>query len=149
MSTNSCRGWIAGLAVVLALLLSKSADAQVTNDPGPPRESGTFWNNLYTGAEYDILNQAKAERRLLHFQEKLRLDAERNNPAAVDHDARRIKVLRNRIAVDEWLIRKNQLYNPGCYPLPVRLDPMSCAAIANATRPPFAPPIPPAPGHGW
>ena len=92
-------------------------------------------NNLVTGVQYDILNQAKAEHRLEHLQAKLRRDAERCNSAAVDRDARRIHNLKYRIVVDEWLIRKNSLYDPGCYPYPIRMHPISSAAIADATRP--------------
>ena len=67
MSRFQSRGSIVRAAVVaVALLSSRPADAQVTNDPGPPREPGGLVNNLLTGVEYDILNQAKAERRLQH-----------------------------------------------------------------------------------
>ena len=141
MSRLQCRGSIALATVVIALFSSMPADAQVTNDPGPPREPGGLLNNLLTGVEYDLVNQAMAEKRVRHLQEKLRRDAERCNSAAVDRDARRIENLRYRIVVDEWLIRKNSLYNPGYYPYPIRMDAMSCAAIANVARPPGAPPI--------
>jgi hypothetical protein len=143
------RGSIALAAFVVALFSSRAADAQVTNDPGPPREPGGLLNNMLTGVQYDLVNQAKAEHRLQHLQAKIRRDAERGHSAAVDRDARRIDNLKYRIVVDEWLIRKNSLYDPGCYPYPLRMDPMSCAAIANVARPPQAPPILPAPGHGW
>jgi hypothetical protein len=139
MSRLQCRGSIARAAVVvIALFSSRPANAQISNDPGPPREPGGLYNNLVTGVQYDILNQAKAERRLQHVEAKLRRDAERCNSAAVDRDVRRIDNLRYRIVVDEWLIRKNLLQDPGCYPYPLRMDAMSCAAIANAARP--APP---------
>ena len=141
MSRLQCRGSIVRAALLLALLSTRVAHAQVTNDPGPPREPGGLVNNLLTGAQYDIVNQAKAERRLQHFQAKLARDAERGHPAAVDHDVRRIDSLRYRIVVDEWLIRKNTLHDPGCYPYPLRMDPISCAAIANVARPPYAPPV--------
>ena len=42
MSRLQCRGSIAGAAVVVALLSSRPADAQVGVDPGPPRERGGF-----------------------------------------------------------------------------------------------------------
>ena len=135
MSRLQCRGSIALAAVVVALLSSRPADAQVSNDPGPPRQPGGLLNNLVTGVQYDIVNQAKAERRLQYLQAKLRRDAERGHSAAVDRDVRRIENLRYRIVVDEWLIRKNSLCDPGCYPYPLRMDAMSCAAIAQAARP--------------
>jgi hypothetical protein len=139
MSKLQCRGSIARAAVVVALLWSRPADAQVGFDPGPPREPGGLVNNLVTGVQYDLLNQAKAEGRLQHLQAKLRRDTERGNSAAVDHDVRRIDNLKYRIVVDEWLIRKNSLHNPGCYPYPIRMDAISCAAIAQAARPAPAP----------
>jgi hypothetical protein len=140
MSRLQCRGSIARAAfVVVALLSSRPADAQISNDPGPPREPGGLVNNLLTGVQYDIVNQAKAERHLQHVQAKLSRDAERCNSAAVDRDARRINNLKYRIVVDEWLIRKNSLQDPGYYPYPIRMDAISCAAIANAARPAQAP----------
>jgi hypothetical protein len=51
MSKLQCRGSIARAAIVVALLWSGSADAQVTNDPGPPREPGGLLNNLLTGVQ--------------------------------------------------------------------------------------------------
>ena len=134
MSKLQCRGSIARVAVVVVLLSSRPADAQVGVDPGPPREPGGLLNNLATGVQYDIVNQAKAERRLQHVQAKLRRDAERGNPAAVDRDVRRIDNLRYRIVVDEWLIRKNSLQDPGYYPYPLRMDAMSCAAMIISAR---------------
>ena len=92
-------------------------------------------NNLVTGVQYDLVNQAKAERRLQLLQAKLRRDAERGDAAAVDHDVRQIDNVKYRIVVDEWLIRKNSLQDPGCYPYPLRMDAMSCAAIAQVARP--------------
>ena len=139
MSKLQCRGSIAPAAVVLALLWSSAADAQVGVVPGPPREPGGLLNNLVTGVQYDLVNQAKAERRLQHLQAKLRRDAEGRNSAAVDRDVRRIGNVKYRIVVDEWLIRKNSLLDPGCYPYPIRMDAMSCAAIAQYRRPPQAP----------
>jgi hypothetical protein len=135
MTSILCRGSIAWAAVVVALLSSRPADAQVGFDPGPPREPGGLVNNLLTGVQYDIWNQAKAEHRLQHVQEKLRRDAERCDSAAADRDARRIENLKYRIVVDEWLIRQNSLYNPGCYPHTLRMDPITCDAIAQAASP--------------
>ena len=139
MSKLQCRGSIAQAAVVVALLWSRPADAQVGVAPGPPGEPGGLLNNLVTGVQYDLVNQAKAERRLQHLQAKLRRDTERCHSAAAGRDVRRIDNLKYRIVVDEWLIRKNSLQDPGCYPYPIRMDAMSCAAIAQAARPAQAP----------
>ena len=64
---------------------------------------------------------------------KLRRDAERGDIAAVDRDFRCIDNVKYRIAIDEWLIRWNSLQYPGFYP--IRTDPVSRAAIAQATHP--------------
>ena len=71
------------------------------------------------------MNQAKAERRLQNLQAKLRRDAERGDSAAVDRDVYRIDNYKYRIVVDEWLIRKNSLLDPGCYPA----DPARCHVV--------------------
>ncbi len=149
MSKLQLRGSIALATVVAALLLSKAADAQVTNDPGPPRETGGLLNNMLTGVQLDLMIQAKAEHRLQHLQAKIGRDAERGHSNAVARDARRIDKTKYCLVVEEWLIRKNSLQDPGCYPYPLRMDAVSCAAIANAARPPYAPPIRLAPSHGW
>jgi hypothetical protein len=133
MSRLQCRGSIARAAVVIALLSSRPADAQFGVDPGPPREPGGLLNNLVTGAHYDIVNQALAERHLQHLQAKLRRDAERGDNAAVDRDVCCIDNLEYRIAVDEWLIRWNLRQFPGYYP--IRTDAVSRAAIAQAATP--------------
>ncbi len=143
MSRLQCRGSIAWAAVVVALLSSRTASAQVGVGPGPPREPGGLVNNLLTGVAYDLANQAEAEHHLPRLQAKLRRHAESGHTAAANRDARRIENHRYRIVVDEWLIRQNTLQNPGSYPYPLRMDPVSCAAIANVRRPPYAPPI------GW
>jgi hypothetical protein len=133
MSSLQCRGSIAGAVFVVALLSSRPADAQVGVDPGPPREPGGLCNNLLTGVQYDIVNLALAEHRLQKLQAKLGSDAERGDRAAVDCDLRRIDNVKYRIAMDVWLIRWNSLHNPGFYP--IRTDPVSCAAIAQAATP--------------
>ena len=133
MSRLQCRGSIAGAAVVVALLSSRPADAQVGVDPGPPREPGGLLNNLLTGVEYDIVNQALAEKHLQHLQAKFRRDAERGDRAAVDCDVRRIDNVKYRIVIDEWLIRWNSLQYPCFYP--IRTDAVSRAAIAQAANP--------------
>ncbi|MGP0062077.1 MAG: hypothetical protein ACLQGP_00560 [Isosphaeraceae bacterium] len=133
MSRLQCRGSIAGAVVVVALLWSRPADAQIGVDPGPPREPGGLLNNVLTGVQYDIVNQALAEHRLQKLQAKLRSDAERGDRAAVDCDLRRIDNLKYRIVIDEWLIRWNSRQYPDFYP--IRTDPVSCAAIAQATHP--------------
>ena len=49
MSRLQCRGSIARAAVVVALLSSRPADAQLGVDPGPPREHGGLLNTFITG----------------------------------------------------------------------------------------------------
>ncbi len=137
MSRLQYRGSIAVAAVVFALLWSRPADAQIGVDPGPPREPGGLLNNLITGVKYDIVNQALAEHHLQILQAKLRYDTERGDRAAVDHDVRQIDKIKYRIVMDEWLIRWNSRQYPDFYP--IRTDPVSCAAIAQATHPTQAP----------
>jgi hypothetical protein len=114
---------------VVALSWSTAADAQTY--PAYAVEPGGLVNNIVTGAQYDIVNQAKAEHRLRYLHAKFRRHAESGNMAAVDHDVRAIENTKFRIVVDEWLIRKNMGLDPGCYPYPVCIDPMSRAAIAQ------------------
>jgi hypothetical protein len=133
MSSLQCRGSIAGAVVVVALLSSRPADAQVGVDPGPPREPGGLYNALVTGVYYDVANQALAEHRLQKLQAKLRSDAERGDAAAVECDVRRIDNVKYRIVIDEWLIRWNSRQYPCFYP--IRTDPVSYAAIAQAAHP--------------
>jgi hypothetical protein len=133
MSRLQCRVLIAGVAVVVALLSSRSADAQVGVDPGPPREPRGLCNDLITGVKYDVVNQALAEHRLQKLQAKLRRDAERGDIAAVECDVRRIDNVKYRIVIDEWLIRWNARQYPDFYP--IRTDPVSLAAIAQAAHP--------------
>ncbi len=92
-------------------------------------------NSLITGADryLDILNQALAEHRLQKLQAKLRRDAERGDMDSVDCDVRRIDNVKYRIVMDEWLIRWNLRQYPDFYP--IRTDPVSRAAIAQATHP--------------
>jgi hypothetical protein len=137
MSRLQCRGSIALAAVLVALLLSATADAQVVVVVPSPRQPKHPGHPLVTGVAYDVKNQEMAERKLEKLQAKSRRDAERCDSDAADHDARRINELRYRIVVDEWLIRWNSLHNPGSYPL--RIDTMSCAAIAQAASPPSGP----------
>jgi hypothetical protein len=146
MSRLQCRGSIAGAAVLVALLSSRPAEAQVGVDPGPPREHCGLLNALITGAEYDILNQALAEHRLQKLQAKLKRDAERGDMDSVDCDVRRIDNVKYRIVMDEWLIRWNLRQYPDFYP--IRTDPVSHAAIAQATHPtpsPYPPQYVPTP----
>jgi hypothetical protein len=128
-----CRCSIVGAAVVVALLSSRTADAQVGVDPGPPREPGGLCNNLVTGAHYDIVNVALAEHRLQKLEAKLRSDAERGDIAAVDRDVCQIDNVKYRIAIHEWLIRWNSRHYPDFYP--IRTDAVSLAAIAQAASP--------------
>jgi hypothetical protein len=135
MPNVQCRGSIAVAAVVVALLWSRPAAAQV----GPPHGYGGLWSNLVTGTYVDIIDQAKAERRLEHLEAKLRRDAARGNAAAADRDAFRIAKTRFRIGVDEWLIRYNSCQQLGPYPDPICLDPQTRAAIGQYRRPSFGP----------
>jgi hypothetical protein len=132
-----CQGSIARAAVVVALLSSRPASAQIGVDPGPPREHGGCVRNVIIGVWYDQVNQAHAEKQLQHRQAKLRHHAESGNHAAVDRDLCCIDNLSYRIAIDEWLIRWNSLQNPGFYP--IRTNAVSAAAIAQAATPIFAP----------
>lgn len=135
MTRRQCRGSIALAAVVVALLSSRPAGAQVVV-PSSPRQHGGFLNSLGVWSGYERINQAKAERRLPRLQEKLRRDAARNDSAAVERDVRRIDDLNYRILVDKWLIRNISLQDPGYYPYPRRLDPISYDAIAQYRLPP-------------
>jgi hypothetical protein len=146
MSRLQYRGLIATAVVVVALLSSSPADAQIGVDPGPPREPGGLCNNLVTGAEYDIVNVALAEHRLQKLQAKLRGDAERGDMAAVECDVHQIDNVMYRIAIHEWLIRWNMRQYPDFYP--IRTDAVSRAAIAQATHPtpsPYPPQYVPTP----
>src|SRR4051794_11479297 len=124
MSKLQCRGSIALVAVAAALLCSRPAEAQVGHGPGYGH--GGLFGNAGTGFPFEVVDQAKAERRLEHVEAKLSRDAERGNAEAVDRDSRRIHRLRYRIAVDDWLTRKNQNCDTGPFPYPFRIDPMSC-----------------------
>src|SRR5258708_25245243 len=139
MSRLPYRGLIALTAVVVVLLSSRPAGAQVVGVPSPPRQHGGLLSDLVTGAWYDRTNQVLAERHLPWRQEKLNRDAARGNSVAVNRDVRRIDNLQYRIAVDEWLIRKNSCQELGYYPYPLRLDPITYCAIAQY-RPPPRPP---------
>lgn len=95
---------------------------------------------MITGAVIDMSTRDKAERRLHHLEAKIGQDAAAGNPAAVDRDARGIAKARYRIAVNEWLIRKNLLEcDPGPYPWPLRMDCMTQSAMASVRRPAQAP----------
>lgn len=132
MSKRHRQGVIA-VAFVAALSCSRAASAQSYHVH--PAERGPLVQNIITGAQYDIVNQAKAERHLRHAQTKVQKHAQSGNTAAVDHDIRRINNLKFRITVDEWLIRKNSCQDPGYYPYPVCLDPISYCAIAQYHQP--------------
>ena len=147
MSRHQYRGAFALAALVAALLSSRTADAQgcaggvcdgkTCVDPtGIP---GTPVNDLITGIKYDRVNQALAVHHLRKAQERLARDAQQCRPDAAGRDARRVRALRYRIVVDEWLIRKNSLCDPGYYPYPYRLDCISCEALAQYGRVPQSP----------
>ncbi|SIN75855.1 hypothetical protein SAMN05444166_0678 [Singulisphaera sp. GP187] len=135
MSRLQYRGSIALAAVVVALLSSRPADAQVIVDQGPPRQPVGLLNSLVTGSWFEIKDEAKAEHRLQHLQAKLSRDGSRGDLAAVNRDVRRIDNVKFRLAVDDWLIRKNSLQCFGYYP--IRVEPLPCAA--SCPRPPQAP----------
>ena len=137
MSRLQCRGSIARAALVVAVLSSRSADAQLVDPPGLTEKPRGVGNPFVTGVWYDVVNKAKAEQRLLNLQVKLRRDAERGDSAAVNRDVRMIDRDKYRIAVDDWLIRKNLLQDL-CY-YPVRTDAISYAALVQAASPPQAP----------
>jgi hypothetical protein len=142
MSTIQCRGSIALATVVVALLSSGAADAQVI-DRGPLPHPANLWNVNYPGPLVEIVDQKKAERRLQRLQARLGLDTQRGDSVAVARDVYRIEVAKHRISMDEWLIQKNTDHEPCFSPYPFPLDAMSCIAIADARRPPGAPP------HVW
>jgi hypothetical protein len=132
MSRLRNRGSIALAAVVVALLSTRTAGAQVV----VPGHHGGSLNTVGTWAWVERIDQAKAEQRLYRAHEQLRCDAARNDSAAVNCDIRRIDDLRHRIVVDEWLIRKISCGQAGYYPFPRRLDPMTYCAIAQYHTPP-------------
>ncbi len=117
MSMLTCRYSIAVAAVGVALFTSTAADAQVIGGPYATPPPQGFLNDLVTGAEYDIVNQAKAEQRLGRLQSRLQRDSQRGDMPAVNRDSRQIANTRYRIAVDEWLIRKNTLRETCYYPV--------------------------------
>jgi hypothetical protein len=135
MPDLQCRGSIALAAIAVTLLWSRPAAAQV----GPPRGHGGLWNHPVTGTFVEIVDRAKAERRLGHLEARLRRDATRGDASAADRDAHRIARTRFRIGVDEWLIRYNSCQELGPYPLPVCLDPLTREAIGQYRRPSFGP----------
>jgi hypothetical protein len=135
MPNLQCRNSIALAAVVVALLWSRPAAAQV----GPPNGRGGLWNSLVIGTNVEITDQAMAERRLGYLEAKLRRDAARGNAAAAERDAFRIARTRFRIGVDEWLIRYNSCQQLSPYPDPICLDPQTRAAIGQYRRPSFGP----------
>jgi hypothetical protein len=133
MSAFHCRGSIIGTAVVIALLSSRPAAAQIGVDPGPPRERRSLCRDIITGAEYDVVNVELAQHRLRCYQEKLMRDSELGDMAAVNDDLRRIGNVRYRIAIHEWLILWNSRQYPCFYP--IRTDECSLEAIAQAATP--------------
>jgi hypothetical protein len=121
------------MAVVIAMFSSKGANAQVV----APDPSWAYGNGFlyYPHIEtlYERMDHAHAERKLWHLEARLRHDAERGDSAGVGCNISRINEVKYRMAVDEWLIRKNSLHDPGYYPF--RTDTQTAAYIAQATRP--------------
>jgi hypothetical protein len=138
MSRLQCRGSIFTAGVLVAILFSRPACAQIGVDPGPPRENPCLCRRVIIGAETEIVAQKIAVRHLQKVQAKLKDDAERGDTAAVDHDLHRIDKLNYCIATNEWLIRWNMRQYPDFYP-PARIDPLSVAVIAEFTHGPLAP----------
>ncbi len=137
MSRLQCRGSIAGVALVVALLSSRPAAAQVGVNPGPPRESQGVVRGLVTGVTYDVVNMELAEKKLLRLEAKYRRDAERGHEGALKHDVRHIENTRYRIAIEDWVIHWNRLQYPPFYA--IRNDSVSTAAIIQAACPTFVP----------
>jgi hypothetical protein len=133
MSKLRFRVSIVQAAVAIALLWSSGAAAQVY--PAQAVERGGLVNNIATGVHYDIANQRMAERRLNFLQAKLNHHAASGQSAAADRDVHMMRNMRYRIVVDEWLIRKNMGLDPGCYPYPLCMDPITYNAIAQYHQP--------------
>lgn len=153
MSSFQCRGSIAWAALVIALIASSPADAQVVVPPGvavvpgvgvipgvvvapsmPPEPPCLA--NFYIGYWYDVANQAHAEKQLRYLHGKIERDAERGDQAAVERDRSRIYYNKYRVAVAEALIRINLQEQPVYYPPPLCLDPYTRAALGDVARPP-------------
>ena len=133
MPTLSYRSLLVGSTLMVALLSSGSAEAQQYyfgpgSGPDVARRPGALASNITTGVQYDLVNQQLAENRL----HRILTRPGGGHPAFLGGRPQRIADLRYRIAVDEWLIRKNSLQEPGIYP--VRTDPESIAALNQATR---------------
>ncbi len=78
MSRLRYRGSITLAAVVVALLASRPAAAQVVV-PAPARQHDGLANGLITGSWYDRANQADAEWHLQHRQQMLNRDVQQGN----------------------------------------------------------------------
>ena len=116
MSQFQRRGSIALASVTVALLSSRSVDAQVYKPCQPQYYEGRA-NIWASGIQHERADRAKAEWHLQRLWVKQCRDAERGDRCAVDLDSRRIENQQHRIAVDEWLIRKHMLQDPGYYPI--------------------------------
>lgn len=147
MSTTLCRGTIFSGAVLVALLSANPVEAQHCCNQGTPChhrglcEPGGLWNNVATGVQYDLLNQEHAAKQLRHAESRLGNDLAQQNQPAASRESFRIARLQHRMRVNDWLIRYNTCQELTPYPNQVCLDPYTRAAIANASRPPGAPPI--------
>ena len=136
MSTIQCRLVIAAAVAMFAMATASPAHAQFIADPAQRRFGQPSFPNNGSGRNYDIANQAMAEHKLGASQARRQRFLERGNTAGADREAWKSYNYQYRIAVDEWLIRKNSGCDPGRYPYPVTLDPMSCAVIGQYRRPP-------------
>ena len=130
MSRTLCRGLIATAAILVAMLASQPARAQVPCRPGYPCEPGGFYNNTITGVQYDLMNQAHAAKQLRHVESKLSRSAAQH-PAAAARDVRRIARLEHRMMVNDWLIRYNSCQELTPYPHSLCLDPITAAVLSR------------------
>jgi len=121
------------MAVVFALFSSSGAPAQVV----APSPSWAYDKGFLYYPHIETLSErrdhAHAEWKLWHLESKLRHAAERGDSASAGRKTYRINEVRYRIAVDEWLIRKTALQDPGLYPF--RTDTHTAGYLADAARP--------------
>lgn len=121
MTRMQRRAALAGAVAIAALCAPRSASAQ---------------NTLGAPMAHEFADRARTEHRLGFRQARLERNAARGDGAAVAQDARQVEKLQYRLTVDNWLIRKNAQCDPGFYPHSLRLDPITCAAIAQYQPPP-------------
>jgi hypothetical protein len=130
-----------GLAAVAAALIMGPARAQAQNPGEHPKHPGIY--TITSGAYNEIIDGAKAEHRLEHLEARLQHHTESGHTEAVERDLHHIRKTRFRLGVDQWLVRKNLCDQAGPYPPLLRVDSMTCAAMASVRRPQgtLSPPI--------